>query len=176
MQVLKKIMARLILFSLLSTNKILNLMKNETKLDENEYKADFAISENYIKFSSELLRLSLLAITAYGIIFMKEIVENNPNFVIRNNNILIVSMLFFFVSTFTSLFHRYYATDAMTWFIQWRRYLKNNELTEAEKERKGLKRMLNRSRFSLIFCEASFALGVLSFIAAVLNVYLKASN
>lgn len=57
----------------------------------------------------------------------------------------------------------------MTWFIQWRRYVKNNELEKAEKESEGLKNMLNKSTFSLIFCEVTFALGVLFFIIAFLR-------
>lgn len=146
MQVLKKIMARLILFSLLSTNKILNLMKNETKLDENEYKADFAISENYIKFSSELLRLSLLAIVAYGTLFIKEFVEDSNSNFTKNNITLLTSIIFFFLSSSASLFHRYFATDTLTWFIQWRRYIKNDELEKAEQERIGLKKNAQKSK------------------------------
>lgn len=171
MQVLKKIMERLILFSLLSTNKIPNLMKNETKLDENEYKADFAISENYIKFSSELLRLSLLAIFAYSTLFIKEFAEDSNSNFTKNNITLLTSIIFFFLSSSASLFHRYFATDALTWFIQWRRYIKNDELEKAEKERIGLKKMLKKAKYFLILCEVTFASGVLLFLISIIILY-----
>lgn len=144
----------------------------DTKIEENEYKADFTISENYIKFSSELLRLSLLAIVAYGTLFIKEFVEDSNSTFTKNNKTLILSIIFFFLSSSASLFHRYFATDTLTWFIQWRRFIANNELKKAEKERIGLNKMLKKAKYSLILCEVTFALGVLLFLIAIIKLYL----
>lgn len=147
-------------------------MIKETKIDEAEYKADFTISENYIKFSSELLRLSLLAIAGYGTLFIKTIVEDDKNSLIRNNSILILSMIFFVLSTSASLFHRYYATDSMSWFISWRRFLINNKIEKAELENIGMKKILKKSKIALIICEATFGCGVLIFLVAIFKMTL----
>lgn len=83
-------------------------MIRETNIDEGEYKADFIISENYIKFSSELLRLSLIAIGAYGTLFIKEIDADDKSNFIRDNHILLFQ---FYFSSFLQLPH--YSIDIM---------------------------------------------------------------
>ena len=48
-------------------------MEKFNEIDEAQYKADFTISDNYRSFSSELLRLSLLAIGGFGAIVISKI-------------------------------------------------------------------------------------------------------
>jgi len=82
------------------------------KIDESQYKVDFAISEKYIDFSSELLRISILIIGGLGTLFIngkKDIADlpNKPHF-------FILSLLFFACCVAAALCHRYYATDSLS--------------------------------------------------------------
>ena len=48
-------------------------MPNLKEIEENQYKVDFEISKGYIDFSSELLRLSLLAMGGFGALVLIKI-------------------------------------------------------------------------------------------------------
>jgi len=52
-------------------------MPNLKEIEENQYKVDFEISKGYIDFSSELLRLSLLAMGGFGALVLIKIKGEN---------------------------------------------------------------------------------------------------
>jgi hypothetical protein len=141
------------------------------EIDESKYKADFMISENYIKFSSELLRLSLLAIGGFGTLVLTKIKEEHCTVVLQDI-FFIIALLCFVICSGASLCHRYYASDAMSWYICLLRAQNNNNASKIKKERAGLHKILKFSRISLISSEISFGLGVIFFFISILKLIL----
>ena len=147
-------------------------MSNLKELDENQYKVDFDIAKGYIDFSSELLRLSLLAMGAFGALVLIKIKgeakDTLPQF-LQHPGLFITAMTFFALCAGTTLFHRYFAADCMSWYIAWLRADKEGRADDAKEERTGFHKMLSLSKWSLIFSECLFGGGVLFFIWAILN-------
>jgi hypothetical protein len=145
-------------------------MPNLKEIEENQYKVDFEISKGYIDFSSELLRLSLLAMGGFGALVLIKIKGENhrdmPEFLVHPS-IFIVSMILFTLCAGTTLFHRYYASDCLSWYIAWLRADKEGRGEDAKRERKGFHKMLWLSKWSLILSEFLFGGGVLFFIVAI---------
>ncbi|MFW0739245.1 hypothetical protein [Flavobacterium sp. T12S277] len=137
-------------------------------VDEADYQADFIISENYIKFTAELLRLSLLAIAGFGALFVAKI-KNEGLAAELDCSEFIVALVFFVICSGACLCHRYFATDVMSWFISLLRAQNNGNAAKAAKEKKGLHRTLLFSRIFLILSEISFGLGVIFFFIAIYN-------
>lgn len=139
-------------------------MQVSNEIDESQYKADFMISENYIKFSGELLRLSLLAIGGFGTLILTMIKEKSYSKDLFPCPMLFILALGCFVfCSAACLFHRYYATDAISWYICLLRAKKSGDVPKIAQERSGFHRMLRLSRNSLILSEISFGLGVFFF-------------
>ena len=92
-------------------------MEQSNSVDESKYKADFMISENYIKFSSELLRLSLLVIGGFGTLLLTKIKEKECMDIFSQPIFFIIALICFVICSSASLCHRYYATDTMSWYI-----------------------------------------------------------
>ena len=146
-------------------------MERFTEVEESRYQADFAISENFIKFSGELLRLSLLAIGGFGALILLKIQDGDKLDVFPDPKFFVLALVCFVISSGASLAHRYFATDAMSWFISVLRAEDKNDIPEMVNERKGFKKTLKFSRISLITCEISFALGVVLFFLAILRFF-----
>lgn len=137
-------------------------------LDENKFKADFQISTGYINFSSELLRLSLLAVGGFGALVLIRVKgESGEKGFLAEPGLFVISMLFFALCVGASLFHRYFATDCMSWYIAWLRAEEKEDTEKAKKEKTGLHRLLRLSAVALIATEIFFAIGVLTFMIAV---------
>jgi hypothetical protein len=104
-------------------------------MEEQDYLTDFDISKRYIDFSSELLRLSLLAIS--GICYLLFV---SDNFKVCDFNLdkFIVALSLFTISSCFALAHRFYATDALSYHIAFLR-------KQDQKEKAGLKRCLKMS-------------------------------
>ncbi len=145
-------------------------MANLKEINENQYKVDFDISKGYIDFSSELLRLSLLAMGSFGALILIRIKgeanEALPDF-LHQPGLFITAMIFFALCAGSTLFHRYYASDCMSWHISWLRAANEGKTEEAEKERIGLHKMLALSKWALIISEYLFGGGVLFFMLAI---------
>ena len=124
-------------------------MDSLNEIDESQYKADFMIAEGYIKFSSELLRLSLLAMGGFGALVLIKFKGENKGQLLSEPKYFLLSMIFFGLCAGASLFHRYYASDTMSWYISWLRAVKKNEPAKATREQAGLRRLLKRSRCPL---------------------------
>lgn len=150
-------------------------MTNLNELDESQFKADFMIFEGYIKFSSELLRLSLLAMGGFGaLVLIKLKGEDNGQLqFFKEPSFFMVSMLFFALCSAASLFHRYYASDTMSWYISWLRAEKEHKDEKSKKKREGFYKFLKRSEISLITSQYLFGGGVLFFIIALFDLFLK---
>ena len=139
-------------------------MEKLHEIDESQYKVDFMISENYIKFSSELLRLALLALGGFGTIIIGKFDNNLTKEFLLQPSLLIGSLGCFVLTCIFSLFHRYYATDTMSYYVAWLRANKAMNSTNAEKEREDFYSFLKLAERSLIRCEFAFGSGVVLFL------------
>lgn len=138
------------------------------EIDETQYSADFRICEGYISFSSELLRLSLLAMGGFGTLVLIKFDKDTPPEFLDKPILFLLSMTFFTLCAGAALFHRFYASEAMSWYIAWLRAKKSNNPQKAAKESTGFIKFLKYSSVSLIVSEWLFGAGVLFFLAAIL--------
>jgi hypothetical protein len=101
-------------------------MPNLKEIDESQYKVDFEILKGYIDFSSVLLRLSLLAMGSFGaLILIKskgEAKDTLPQF-LQQPALFIIAMGLFALCSGATLFHRYFASDSMSWYIYHRHFI-----------------------------------------------------
>ncbi len=137
-------------------------------LKEDDYKADFEIAERYIGFSSELLRISLLAIGGYGAMIMYAL-EHDALDVVKNAFGFLVSSLMFALSAGVTLAHRFFATDSLSYRVGFLRAKYANDEKRAQKERTGLRQKLKQSERFLIAAEWLFGFGVLFFVLGLLQ-------
>lgn len=154
----------------------LPFMSKLKELDESQYKVDFDISKGYIDFSSELLRLSLLAMGSFGaLVFIKiksEAKATDPYF-LQHTALFLISMGFFAFCAVATLFNRYFASDCPSWYISWLRALNKGKTDAAIRERKGFHNMLFLSKWALILSELLFGGGVLFFMTAIFKLLLN---
>lgn len=137
-------------------------------IDEKQYKVDFDIANGYINFSSELLRLSLLAITGFGaLILIRDKNEPIVSNLLQKPSFLIISMFLFTLCACATLFHRYFASDSMSWYISWLRSYAVGNTEKAKTEQEGFYRMLNGANITLIIAEVLFGGAVLFFMIAI---------
>ena len=144
------------------------------EIDEHQYKVDFEILNGYINFSSELLRLSLLAMASFGALVLIRIKgESEDTFpaFLENPVFFLISMGFFATCAGATLFHRYFAADCMSWYIAWLRADAEGKVEDAEAERNGFHRMLKLSKWALILSEFLFGGGVLFFMIAIFDLF-----
>lgn len=131
------------------------------KINEENYKADFEVLNNYIGFSAEILRISLLAIGGFGALVMAKFERKIslclfPKF-------LLLSICFFILTSFCALIHRYVASDSMAWQISFLRKYKRESWARAAYERHVWYKMLNLSKYVLLVTGLLFALAVFFF-------------
>jgi FtsH-binding integral membrane protein len=144
-------------------------MENLNEINESQYQADFLISENYIKFTGELLRLSLFVIGGFGAVIMLIIKGENKVNVFESPWLIISTLAAFVLCIASSLAHRYCATDSLSWYISWLRAKKSQDADKALKEKNGFYKLLKYSRITLITSEVSFGFGVFFFVIAIIN-------
>ena len=131
------------------------------QIEENHYKPDFEILDRYINFSSELLRLSLLAITGIGSLIMLSIGEKNDiHMMAQDQKYFFITILLFALTSGAALFHRFYASDSMSYHISYLR-------TKTEKQKTGRRTYLKRAEWSLITAEWLFGFSVIAFVYAL---------
>ncbi|MES2727935.1 MAG: hypothetical protein V4643_12575 [Bacteroidota bacterium] len=133
-------------------------------IEENNFQPDFTVADKYIQFSSEILRLSLLGITAIAtflLLYLKK--EFGTCFTIGNPEkaLLFITLLLFTFSSGLALTHRFFATDSLAYLIA---YLRKKD----SKEKKGLIKNLKASEKVLIYAEYTFGFGVFAFVCVLL--------
>ena len=86
------------------------------KIDESEYKADLEVLTKFQNFSSEILRLSLLGISVFGVLL-------NGNFFNLNEIKLyiVLAIICFGLSAAFSLGHRFWSTSGFMCHIKFLR-------------------------------------------------------
>lgn len=137
-------------------------------IDENKYKSDFQISESYIKFSSELLRISLLAMGGFGTLVLYQFKQGDQDLkYLHEPTLFLISMILFGICAAMTLAHRFFATDSMSWYISWLRANVSGDAVKAKKERKGLYKSLRLSKYALILAEILFGGAVIFFMGAI---------
>ena len=132
---------------------------------ETSYKADSEICDRYISFSSELLRLSLIAIGGYGTLVTIFLKGNAPALAaFRSSWGLFISVLLFSACAGSTLIHRFFASDSMAWYLSYLRAIINSNPDKEKRELKGFYKTLNISRWALIAAEGFFGAAVVAFI------------
>ena len=131
------------------------------EINEKDYKPDFELADRYINFSSEILRLSLLAMTGVGALIIFSLEKGaTSKLSLSNMNLFFFSLLFFALAAGASLSHRFFATDSLSYHIA---YLRTN----SGNEKNGRNLRLKLSAIFLIISEFLFAIAVILFVIAV---------
>ncbi|TJZ66662.1 hypothetical protein [Chitiniphilus eburneus] len=147
-----------------------------TLLDEDHYKIDLAVLERYQSFSSELLRLALLGLAAYGFLIANVALKMDYTTVLTQA-LKPVSPFFWSavalaLCTGFALGHRYFSTDCLTHFVRQRRLgewlaqarpprsVCQAALQTIDHEERSLARDLFLCKWSLIAACASLFVGV----------------
>lgn len=138
-------------------------------IDEAVYNVDVEISQRYIGFSSELLRISLLAIAGYGTLITTALKEKTILNGIRAAGCLNASMIAFAVCAGATLVHRYFATDALAYLISHLRAEKSERIEVAQIEYKGFVRQMKTGGISMMAAAAVFAAAVLLFALGIMQ-------
>jgi hypothetical protein len=109
------------------------------RIDERRLKPDMDLLEQYVAYSAELLRLSLLGVAGYAFL-LKELVYSqsaNKDFAFRltqNRWSLIGGVISFGISAAFALQHRIFATDVVACMLDHLRYRAVNNQASAEKQ------------------------------------------
>jgi hypothetical protein len=120
-------------------------------LKECDYKPDFQIAEGYIKFSSELLRLSLLAVSGMGSFILLTYKEDSHVKLTHDaKSWLFISIILFFLASGFALAHRFYASNSMSYLIAYLRKKTDDEKTD-------YMRILKRAKWALIVTDICLA-------------------
>lgn len=140
---------------------------------ENDYKLDFEILDRYLNFSSELLRISLLAMGGFGAILLINLKNENENLHLSKFPSLFISICFFSVCAGLALFHRFYASDSMSWYISYLRAKADKNEIKSTKEQIGMHKALHKASIFLILTEIIFAVGIIFFAAGIYQLIFK---
>ena len=145
-------------------------MRELNDIKETDYKPHFEVADRYVGFSSELMRLSLLALSGMGAgaVFL---LDSKLNFKLVPQEVicLFMSIACFALCCGFCLYHRFYATDFLSAWIAW--LGKSDRL-----ERKTATRHLRGAKLSLIAAEWSFGIAVVFFIVTLFVIVLRASE
>lgn len=150
----------------MSSQKSLGLVT----VPERTMELDLTLLERFQEFSAELLRLSLLGISALGFIVSKVLFPGDEkssalSALTGAKGPLSFALFFFGLCAAAALVHRYYATDSMSWHLQaMRRYQRGNELDAkaADAETRVRFRRFKVARYSIMVAATSLGLGALA--------------
>jgi hypothetical protein len=162
-----------------------NLPLGLIEIPESTFKNDLEITDRYQSFSAELLRLSLLGITAIGALVTTILLKETPEglsksllSIINLSNLkfyLTLSLLFLGISAICALSHRYFSTDSMACHLEFMRYVRRgseDDSNKAEDERIKRNRRFSWSFWLFVVSGTSLWIGTmclaLSFILGVL--------
>jgi len=142
-------------------------LKNKPEIEEQDYKPDFEIADKYINFSSELLRLSLLAITGIGALIMYTFDKNsNLQLTLLDKYLFFTTLFFFALASGTALAHRFWASDSLSYHIA---YLRK----KTQEEKVGRRKCLIRSANFLICTEYLFGCAIVIFVCTIFQFLMK---
>lgn len=139
-------------------------------LDDGTFEHDMAVLGKFQDFSAELLRISLIGISAIGFVASKKLFpdEKGPaaiNLPAETKFFLTLSLVLLGVAVASSLLHRYSSTDSMSWHLQaMRRYCRNDvdDLERAKRESNHRYRQFIMSKVSLGIAATSLGLAAIS--------------
>jgi hypothetical protein len=142
-------------------------------LEQNTFEHDLAVSERYQNFSTELLRLSLLAMAALGFLLKEILLTNRPgNINVLHNPVFrtgfIICLVFLSLSAFSAMLHRYYGPDSKACHLKSLRLYNRNaegDKKEYEKEIAERNKKLRISKYLLLVSGLSLLAGAISVIA-----------
>jgi hypothetical protein len=135
-------------------------------IEENHYKPDLEILDRYVKFSAELLRISLVAISAIGFVILKTFEKDFHVHLSPHDKIwFFITIVLFSVSAGVCLIHRFYASDYMSYHIA---ALRTDDPAKKKNETEGGRECLKRASFWLICAEFLFGGGVIALGIALL--------
>jgi len=136
-------------------------------VNERTIEHDLAILQRFQEFSAELLRISLLGISAIGFAVSKVLFpEKGQSQLIIPVNIkvfLIISLVFFGISASAALYHRYSSADSLSWHLQaMRRYQRGTieDINKADQEIHQRYLRFRYSKYSILI--STISLGVAS--------------
>jgi hypothetical protein len=103
----------------------------DISLNEDAYTPDFQIADKYQSYGTELVRLSLLGIAAYGFLMTDLAPAESGKDVVQavrhSMPLLVIGLLCLALSTATALAHRFFSTDCLTHQVTILRLLKRLE-------------------------------------------------
>lgn len=139
------------------------------EIRETDYKPDFEILDRYLNFSSEILRLSLLGISGFGVLLLLPYKESSFLYVLDiGKEYLFIAVIFLGLSSFFSLSHRYLASNCMSYLIN---FLRMEDGDKRDCEYADYIKQLKYSGKILILAELSFGLGILFFAIAIFFIF-----
>lgn len=126
-------------------------------MTKEDYEPDMQLSDRYINFSAELLKISLTAISGIGALVIFEAKDGHNSYDLEPiKSLLFASICFFGLTIGACLFHRFYSSDFMSYHIAYLR-------TKKDKEKIGRRNCLKYSRYALILSEYLFGIAIFLF-------------
>ena len=126
---------------------------------------DFDIQSRYQDFTSEILRLSLLGISAVGYIVLKYLFpdkEPSTNVPDEARTPFVIALIAFGLASVASLLHRYVSVDSLSWHLQAIRKELRGASGDASSAKEDRKRRYSRfliSRYAVIAAAGSLGVG-----------------
>jgi len=150
----------------MSIRKSLGLVK----IEEGTFAHDVTLLDRYLSYSAELLRLSLLGITAIAYWVSK---ASSPPLPPITRGMISISLLAFAASAATALVHRYAATDSMSSHLEViRRYIRNSTPSALDTAKDVAIEAAERSQRSAQFRRSKLALAVSAILLGIGSVFL----
>lgn len=130
-------------------------------ITDSHYKPDLELLDRYTHFSSELLRISLLGLTAIAALLVLKI-NKDSTLILQEaaKSWALAAIIAWCLSSACSLLHRYFAADSMAWHIAYLRT--DNALVKKQRNR-----LLKRAARVLLAAGLTFGAGVFAFAIAV---------
>jgi hypothetical protein len=143
-------------------------------LPEQTVAHDFSLLERYQEFSAELLRVSLVAISAIGYAASRILFPDDPAQAARLDSdvrlLLVAALLLLGISSAAALLHRYAAVNSMSWHLQALRRAarcQGNDAQIAATEFRKRLRHFRLSRWAIGISALALAAGALTLVLAL---------
>jgi hypothetical protein len=140
-------------------------------LSKDSLDADWRLCDGYISFSSELLRVSLLALTAIGALLFRILDRNNGAVTSHAKCAMIPAVICLLACSTFALLHRYTANDAMAEHIDLLRKRGSPKVSEEKLQRieSARNRRLGQSGKLLFAAQIALIFGVIASMVALLR-------
>jgi hypothetical protein len=134
-------------------------------LKEFDYKPDLEVSDRYVNYSSEILRLSLLGIGGFGTFLLLQYDNTGFQMGLATKILMLISVLFWAVSACLSLAHRYFSSDTLACHINYHRLVDDDRKKKEKEQRRWLLKLCTKL---IVWNAISFGLGILIFSMAMI--------